>query len=176
MRTAIERLIEKVPETATVLDVGYGGLDGENTTNFLRNRFKDLWGLSKDAVAINKYKEATKTDDPVILGLYPNTVMQKVFDLLVLDTNIDGNLDFWSDEGLKQATRFLKSEGFLLTYVLTTDQYGDEYTQNRIRQHLHSWWEVMPDRAMNLPFFEFVDAQEEERRPEITWVLLRRRT
>lgn len=166
MLTAFERLIANIPETASVMDVGYGGLDGENTTKFLRNHFKEVWGLSKDAVATAEYKKRTGSEDLVILGLYPQDMPGgKKWDLLVLDPNIESNLEFWSDEGIRQAWNFVKEGGHIITYIMTTDEYGDEETQKLLKDHRAKWWK---DRLMP-PIYEI-----EERRPEITWVLLER--
>lgn len=169
MQTAFERIIADLPRGLTCLDVGYGGLDGENTTNYLRAHFKEVWGLCKDAVAVRRYKEFTGSKDLVVLGIYPQHMpLHWIYDVLVLDTNIEGNLDFWSEEGMERAWSFVKDGGFIITYLMAPDgKYGGPETQKLIQEHKKKWW--VPNREIRV-----VAAEVEERRPEITWVLLRK--
>jgi hypothetical protein len=173
MQTAFEKLIEYVHAESLVLDVGYGGLDGENTTNYLRARFKNLWGLNKNAEHVLAYRKLTGATDPVVLGIYPNDMssIARHWDLIVLDQNIDGNLDFWSEQGLKMALSVVERKGYLITYVMLTDEYGNEnMVHDRLREHRAFWWTA--DRFEKLPNWKLVDCAVEERRPEIMWVLL----
>lgn len=169
MQTAFERLIAPLDPRLSVLDVGYGGLDGENTTDYLRAHFDEIWGLSKDAEAVNKYRQEKNSKDTVVLGIYPQHMPRsKTFDLLVLDPNIESNLDFWSEEGMKKAWSFVNDGGYIITYIVTTDDYGDEDTHALLIKHRQQWWDgegnnVRPQQI-----------EIEERRPYITWVLLKK--
>lgn len=174
MQTAIERLIADIPKTASVLDVGYGGLDGENTTNFLRAHFEKVEGLCKDKNGVDRYrafKPESESDD-VTIGFYPNDVpFGKKWDLLVLDTNIEGSLAFWSAKGLEKAWGFVKENGGILTYIMLTDLYGEEETQKQIIEHRERYWaSCLPHIVWN----HVVAMQREERRDYIMWVLLRK--
>lgn len=167
MPTAFERLILGIPELSSVMDVGYGGLDGENTTDYLRARFGLIQGLCKDVEAVERYQVRHSAQDYVIIGMYPSAMPSEKFDLLVLDPNIDTNLDFWSEEGMAKALSYVNGGGHIITYILTTDEYGDEHTQERLRQHRKEWWGVPRDLGI-------VSSLVEERRPEITWVLIKK--
>ena len=167
MATAVENLIKNIPAHASILDVGYGGLDGVNTTNYLRARFHDVWGFSKDATAMLRYKEMFGLNDPIILGIYPQDMPQRKWDLLILDININTNLDFWSDEGLKKAWSFVNDGGYILTYIMTAGFNVPQEIKDMIKQHNKKWWDKNP----TVPI---VAQEQEERRPEIIWVLLKK--
>lgn len=169
MPTAFERLIAGLPKDLKVLDVGYGGLNGENTTNYLRAHFGTIHGLCKDAVAVARYNMLYGMgDDHVVIGIYPDDMGQlpdSQYDLLVLDPNIEGNLQFWSEEGMRRAFEYVKDGGYVITYIMTTDDYGDETTQHQIREHKKVWWDVPRNLGIT-------GSLAEERRPYITWVLI----
>lgn len=149
------------------MDVGYGGLEGENTTDYLRAHFNSINGLCKDKVAVDKYFEAHPAHtDNVSIGLYPDDLKGQ-YDLLVLDTNIEGNLDFWSVEGLAKAWSFVKDGGYIIAYIMGTDEYGDEQSRARLKEHRLRWWKA---GGVKIPMLYL----QEERRPEIMWALLKK--
>ena len=178
--TAFQRLISKIPKDVSVLDVGAGGLDGENTTSYLIERFgkKNLACISTNP-------------SPLFLQLNPDANLWKAdfyalepedreFDLAVLDLNIENNLLDWSSERLAGMRRWLSDDGHLINYVMTTDKYGDEKTPATIRKHWLDFWggvptpEAVSERLQSIPGYEFVAVEREERRPEILWVMLKK--
>jgi hypothetical protein len=173
MRTAVERIVNRFAPATGTMDVGYGGLGGVNTTNYLREHFGRIYGLCKDVNAVRRYTEnhLSASNDRVIVGHYPEDMPPILkYDLLVLDPNIESNLKFWSVAGMKKAKEFLHEDGHLLTYVMLTDQYGDEDTQETIRSHRAEWWARQWD---NIIRNHIVAMEREERRPEIMWALLK---
>lgn len=169
MLTAFERLIELLPPGISVMDVGYGGLDGENTTNYLRARFGLIDGLNKTDYAVARYRALypDSEKDQVYFGTYPQDMPGERYDLLVLDPNIEGNLAFWTPHGMETAFQFVKDGGHIITYVMTTDLYGDPTTQKMIAEHRANWWA----KKVQLPI---VAQEHEERRQYISWVLLKK--
>lgn len=149
------------------MDVGYGGLNGENTTDFLRMHFKNIDGLCKDEKAVVDYQVRTGAQDEVYIGIYPQRMPNKTYDLLVLDPNIEGNLAFWSHEGMKRAWGFVNDGGAIITYIMTTDEYGDPETHELLKQHRKDWWE-------NGGEVKIANQEREERRDYIIWVLLKK--
>lgn len=175
MQTAFERLIQNIPREATVMDVGYGGLDGENTTNYLRKRFFKVDGICKDANGVDRYRalypDAEKDD--VIKGFYPNDMPEgKKWDLLVLDQGIEGNLHFWSPEGQERAWSYVKEGGGIITYMMLTDFYSDEATHELIKEHRERYWQPC---LQHIVWSHVLGMEREERRPYIMFVLLKRK-
>jgi hypothetical protein len=169
METAFEKLIKDLPRNLSVMDVGYGGLGGENTTNYLRKHFGTIFGLCKDAIAVKRYKEMTDANDTVILGIYPQHMLgPRKYDLLVLDPRIDDNLEFWSEDGMELAWTFVKEGGYIITYIMAPNkEYGEDEVQTLITEHRDRWW----TSYRKIPV---VAAEVEERRPYITWVLMKK--
>lgn len=184
MPTAFEKLIAMMPKDLKVLDVGYGGLDGENTTNYLRAHFGAIHGLCKDAPAVARYHMlyGNQGKDHVVIGLYPEDMGQMPhdkYDLLVLDMGIDDSMVLWSEEGLKKAHGFVAPGGFLITYIMTTDEYGDERTPEQLRAHRDKWWGTWDEgdivkKLKSLEDFRFLGIEQEERRDYIKFVLLQK--
>jgi hypothetical protein len=162
---SFEKLINLIPKEASVLDVGAGGLEDENTGVFLKARFPNYTGINIKPLAF-------------IQGDYNTYDFGKQFDLVVLDLNIENNLKDWSDEGLQRISRWIKPGGYLINYVMTTTEYGNpNETPQLIAEHRDKWWngwDDMGDRLSRLKGFEFIVHQTEERRPYIKWVLLKK--
>jgi hypothetical protein len=169
MPTAVERIIANLPKESSVMDVGYGGLDGVNTTNFLRAHFGKIDGINKTAYAVEKYKidNPSAKDDEVTIGVYPHDMPGKRYDLLVLDPGIEGSLQFWSLQGMEIAWQFVNDGGHILKYIMLTDFYGDPATQEMIKEHRAGWW------AKGIPL-PIVQQEFEEARDYIAWVLLKK--
>lgn len=183
---AFQRLISQLPKDFRVLDVGAGGLHGENTTDFLAERFEKLTGvcLSEKEVAVYHAQRAEKGLRPVeiVIGDYYETEFKEKFDLIVADLTIELNLmRDWSDEGLARVRGMLKDEGYLIQYVMTTDQYGDpNETPALIRKYWKEFWgveeltyEAIGKRIERIKEFDLVAVAQEERRPYILWILLK---
>lgn len=166
---AVQKILEYLPLGTTVMDVGYGGLDGENTTNYLRARFGKIDGLNKTEYAVEKYKidNSSAEEDEVVIGVYPHDMPGKRYDLLVLDPRIEDNLLFWSLQGMEQAWGFVNDGGYILTYIMLTDLYGDPSTHALLKEHRAGWW------AKGIPL-PIVMQEFEERRDYIAWVLLKK--
>lgn len=182
--TAFEKLINWMPKSFDVLDVGAAGLEGENTTDTLVKRFKGYTGIcirpEKVAAYLQLHPELTGKllcDD-----FYSHPFNRHSFDLVVLDMNIDNNMARdWTDEGLARAWELLKPGGYLINYVMMTDQYGDPETPAQIREHWRTWWQgpinpmTVGNKLYSIRQWEVVATEKEERRPYILWVLLKKR-
>ena len=181
-----EKLISNLPKDSTVLDIGSGGLEGENTTRFLLDRFeaKNIVGICNNQKGVDLFlaqlKEA-KADAPVILlEDYNEYQTDRQYDIVVHDLNIENSLQLWSEEGLERAFSFVKDGGLLITYVMMTDQYGDpDETPALIRRHRDEFWwstqfnnEMIGRRLNEIDGFEIVGVEREKRRPYIYWVAL----
>ncbi len=169
-----------MPKEWKVLDAGCGGLDGENTSDFLVKHFgeENITGICKAETEAKRYLELHPKLDMRIEQFFTSP-LDKQFDLLVLDLNIEGNLRNWSSEGLREIQKYLKKGSYVTNYVMTTDQYGDpEETPKLLREHCEKWWgsfkpEDIGKRLNSLSGFKLVAHEVEERRPYITWVLLK---
>lgn len=171
-----------MPKNTLVLDVGCGGLWGENTTDYLIEHFGDerIQGLVKEGEASYEFSKQ-HPNIKFSFGDFHTHEFPITFDLVVLDLDIRGNLINWSEEGLKRVKDLVSPGGYLINYVMMTDQYGDpEETPKLIREHAERFWlELTPEavgrKLDQLEDFEFVAFIQEERRSYIYWVLLRRR-
>lgn len=177
-----EKLIQFVPQEARVLDIGCGGLSGENTTNYLVKRFKDITGICRRSEEAQKYADA-HPDIPFIFNEFNKVSHKPFYDLVVYDLNIENNILSWEAD-FKDILNYLKPNGYLITYVMTTTEYGDAGTPNFIREHWERYYgqskpgilnsELIGKRISQIPNYEFIASEVEERRPYITWVLLRK--
>ena len=175
---AFERIIRSLPKEFSVLDVGCGGLLGENTSQYLQGYFTDILGVNikenKDLLEFKKIYPNAK----IKIGNYKD--IKEQFDLVVLDLNIEGNLENWSVEGLEKDGKLIKENGYLLNYVMATDQYGKpNETPELLRKHCKKWWgeftrEAIGKKLNNLKGWKMWLCEQEERRPYILWVLLKK--
>lgn len=136
-------LLEHLPDDLSVLDIGYGGLQGENTTNFLREKFQDITGINNNQYYVDQFIANNDERDTILVQDYWEGV-DGTWDLVVQDLNIAGNIACWKDP-----THVLKNvEKYYITY-------------------LH---DGAPYKGLNMPL-RFIRAVQEERRPEITWLM-----
>lgn len=183
------RLIKQLPKTFTVLDVGAGGLQGENTTNYLIEHFdaKNILGVCRADVETQRFiatREANKMFTiPIISDDFYQIKFDGQFDLVVLDMNIGNNLEKdWSDEGLERMRSLVKDGGYLINYIMTTDQYGDpEKTPEFIRKYWWQWWNTgnltmraIGEKLRQLDGWELFDYEQEPRRDYILWTMLKK--
>lgn len=183
------RLISVLPRSFRVLDVGAGGLQGINTTNFLLEHFgvKNVLGVCTPEKEVNYYY-AQRTEKGLpkaniqVSDFYEMQFPQK-FDLVVVDMNVENNvIHDWSEEGLARARELLKDGGYLIQYVMLTDQYGDpNKTPELIRTRWIEFWETenltlqsIGERLQRLNGWEVFAYEVEERRPYILWMMLRK--
>lgn len=187
---AFEQIISQVPEESSVLDVGAGGLHGENTSEALLARFKDYTGicLPKEQQEIDVYQaqRAERKQKPanIIIGDFYDYPFDRQYDFIVNDLTIEKNLTEWS-ENWERTVRHLKPGGYLATFIMTTDNYGDPlYTPHLIRKHRLEFWgaidqeewrECIDKKLRSLENFELILSVQEERRPYIQWVLLKQK-
>lgn len=185
---AFERLIKWMPRGYEVLDVGCGGLYGENNSRAIAKQFKheNILGVCFRQETNSDFQRF-KVEHPNIKVLDNNFYQldfEKLgkFDLVLLDLNIENNTGRdWSDEGLARAWHLLKPGGYLINYVMMTDQYGEPETPELIREHWRNWWggPIAPmtvgNKLYSLRQWEVVATEKEERRPYILWVLLKKR-
>lgn len=189
--SGFQKLISALPKTFTVLDAGAGGLHGENTTDFLAAHFdpKNILGVcwSDHEVSVYHAQRAEKRLPPVSIvsadfyKLEFNPPMQ--FDLAVLDMNIESNLGIdWTDEGMERMQSFVKDGGYLILYLMTTDQYGDpDKTPAFIREQWKKHWQSdrlsandIDRKLKSLKGWELFAQEREQRRDYITWVMLKK--
>ena len=180
---AFYSLIKKLPKNLKILDIGCGGLSGENTTNFLIEHFgeKNITGLCRRHPESEAFFENHKAIKIIYDDFYTHK-FEEQFDLVVFDLNIEGSLWGWSHEGLKTLGNLVKPGGFFITYIMRTDQYGDpEETPKLIREHWAKWWgepmfsnESIGNRVSKIKGWEFYKLQDEIRRPYISWTLLKK--
>lgn len=176
MATAFERLIEHVPQDSVVLDVGAGGCEGENTSNYLVRRFKKYTGVNiKHSSDIDRWV----MNNPDVEMLFQDFfALERKCDFLVFDATIEKQLEQWSQTGLSGLGRFINSGGYLAMYIMTDPNYGDENIHKLLRENRDEWWgswdkEDIVKKLKNLDGFTFIALEQEERRPEIYWSLLK---
>ncbi len=168
-----KKLIQDLDPKSKVLDVGAWGLEGDNTTEYLSERFKDLVTMNvKELEGVN------------LVGDFYKHKFKEKFDLIVLDLNIENNiLKDWSLKELKRVRGLLKKGGMLINYVMTTDQYGDPgRTPQLIRKRWKKFWrtkkltnEIIGERLQSIPGYELFLHEQEERRSYILWVALKKK-
>lgn len=191
-------MISELPKDFTVLDVGSGGLQGENTTNYLIEHFdaKNILGVCRADVETQRFiatREANKMFTiPIISadfykmdfkeGDFNKSAPWK-FDLVVLDMNIESNLEKdWTNEGLERMRGLVKDGGYLINYIMLTDQYGDpEKTPAFIRGQWKKWWRTekltlkeIGMRLTDIKGWELFAYDVEARRPYILWTMLKK--
>jgi hypothetical protein len=171
-----DKLIRTLPKELKVLDVGVAGHEGENTSCFLVKYFSDVTGIT-----IRSEKEVAWDAYPVIRDDFYKHKFKEKFDLIVLDLNIDNNIGRdWTTEGLGRISKLLNPNGYLINYVMMTDNYGDPETPALIRKHAKKWWGELTDEAVRsklstLDIWRLISCERESRRPEILWILLQRK-
>ena len=181
-----EKIISAIDPNSSVLDVGAGGLEGANTTDYLIKRFsvENVKGICILPEKVEAYKERFPEMDLRVGDFYKtDSFKENSLDLLVLDLNIENNvIRDWSLEGLERCRGFLKKGGILINYVITTDQYGDvNETPALIRKRWKEFWktevltyEDIGKKLSNIPGYELFVHEVEELRPYIMWVALKK--
>lgn len=179
MKETLEQIIERFPKNISVLDVGCYGHEGVNTSTYLAKYFDHVTGINVNAKSVAQAPENyTAILDNFYVHEFPNP-----FTLVVLDLTIESNmLNDWSETGMERIKRVVKPGGYLLNFVMMTDQYGDpEVTPDLIRWHSKRFWksdipnaESVGARLKTLKDWEVIHVQPEVRRPYILWTLLRR--
>lgn len=175
-------LISAIDPAAKVLDVGAGGLSGENTSYDLIERFPNYTGICLPHKESDAFKGNFPDKRIIQEDFYTHRFDGEKFDVIVLDLNIENNLKDWSDEGLAKMRELISERGFLISYVMTTDQYGNAETTELLKAHWRQFWEseafatVAIGRKLNMiSGFELFLSGHEDRRPYITWVILQKK-
>lgn len=184
-----QKLISFLPRDLSVLDVGSGGLQGENTTEFLVGHFgvKNVLGICRTdhEVGVYQAQRGEKKLPPVniISGDFYEQKFDRKFDLVVLDMNIESNLERdWSDEGLELMRDLVNDGGYLINYVMMTHLYGDPaVTPFFIKDRWKEWWGTedlklkdVGERLQKVKGWETFAYDLEERRRYILWVMLKK--
>lgn len=195
--SGFQKLISQLPKTFDVLDIGAGGLQGENTTNFLIEHFdaKNILGVCWAEHDVRMFKETRVANKMAGITIVPvdyfklelkqgdlNKNEPWLFDLMVLDLNIEGNLKNWTKEGLEHASKFVKPGGYLINYIMLTDEYGDpDETPKLIREHWKAFWETeklemknIGKRLSRISGWEVFAQEREKRREYILWIMLKK--
>ena len=179
-----EKIIQTIPKGSRILDVGSGGHEGENTTNYLIKRFgvDDVLGINIRPEKAEEIIEAHKGFNVLVGDFYKHKFKEK-FDAVILDMNIENNVIYdWSLEGLERVRGLLNKGGMLVNYIMTTDQYGDpNETPKLIRKMFKEFWKVekldyeaIGNRLQDISGYEVFAQEQEERRPYILWVALQK--
>lgn len=181
---AFEKIISIIPKDLSVLDVGAGGLHGENTSDALLAHFKDYTGICTEKQEVEVYQamreEKKLSRANIIFGDFLTTDFGRYFDVIVHDLNVEANMESWEDHFEKVLLR-MRPDGYLVTYVMTTTEYGDPLiTPHLLRKHWATFWKCLPPhneaigrKLKEFDYLELILAEREERRPYITWVLLK---
>lgn len=186
--SGFQRIIQTLPKTLKVLDVGSGGLEGENTTQYLAEHFesKNILGICKSAKQVEIYQaQRAERKEPALEIVVDDFYAHEhsgLFDLVVLDLNIENNVQQdWTPEGLQRVSKLLNPGGYLINYVMLTDQYGDPETPQIIRSAWQKFYgtnemicEVVEKRLNKIDGFELFSCEQESRRPYIYWVCLKK--
>lgn len=185
-KTGFEKLIELLPRQWKVLDVGGGGLHGENTTDALVEHFDDVtcvcWADTETDVYKARLDERKIKRPRFISADYYTIDFANDYGLVVTDLNVENNLARdWSDEGIERVRDMLIPGGVWITYVITTDQYDSEETGAFIREQSKKLWGRFPfdnedigKRLSSLKGWEIYGQEQESRRSYIHWVALRK--
>ena len=176
----MDELIDKLPKTLRVLDVGAGGLQGENTSDVILDWFDNYTGICREKKEVDTYlaqrKEKGLSEPDIIIGDYYEHQFEP-FDLVVYDLNIENNIMEW-ERGFVGAP--VKDGGFLITYIMMTDQYGDpNETPPLLRNHWKNFWgdesfSYSAVGAKKIKGWDMLATQREERRKYILWVLMQK--
>jgi len=178
-----EKLISKFPTEFSVLDIGAGGLEGENTSNALVDRFPDYLGMNSGQdhpVPYNLIRPNAK----VIESDFYTHEFNKGFDLIVLDLNIVNNVkQDWEGDGIRHKVyNLLNDGGHVICYIMTTTEYGDALDRQMLKDHHQAFWGsravTQVDMARTItrlfPMYYLEEIAQEVRRPYIHWADMRK--
>lgn len=172
-----------------MLDVGAGGLEGENTSQYLLDHFgvKNVTGICRNTAQVELYQaQRAERQEPkanIIIGDFYTHQFNQQFDLVVLDLNIESNVEIdWTPTGLEAMRSYLKPGGILINYVMLTEWYGDENeTPALIRKCWKEFYgteemtaQVVGKRLQRVPGYRLFAHAREKRRPYILWVALQK--
>lgn len=176
-----EKFIKTFPKDSKVLDVGCYGHEGINTSVFLAKHFDRVKGM---AISPKVVPHVAPNYELVLDNFYDYKFRDEKFDLIVQDLTIELNLlNDWCEKGLERSANLLRPGGHLINFVMTTTEYGDpEVTPHLLAWHAKHWWgsdkltlEAIGKKLSNLKLFDLVVAEPEQRRPYITWVMLKKK-
>lgn len=166
----------------TILDVGCGGLLGENTTVYLVEKFGDskVLGICRDNQQTGMFRNRFPNLKIITGDFYSHKFEQK-FDLIVLDLNADNNFKDWSHDQLQKVREMLNDGGVIINYVMGTIWYDSEEFAKQIANHWLNWWdtdeinrETIERRLKRLQDFKILAIEQEARRPYIWWVAIQK--
>ncbi len=106
-----QRIVKKIPENSSMIDIGGWGLGGENTSQFLQERF------GKNVVFFNKEQIGHKVD--IVADFYTYN-FTKQYDVIVLDMNDKDNIERdWTFDNFCKIYNLLNPKGIFITYIIT---------------------------------------------------------
>lgn len=170
---SFKNLLQKTQQTE-VLDVGGGGLEGENTSNHLIERFgvENVTLINTKIDSVKLFMEKNP-DANMLIGNYLTFNFLHKYDIVVLDLNIEQNLKDWENNH-ERAWNLLKPGGSIITYVMTTTDYGDPETKDLIRESMLKVWGTDLITKNTLLGNDYVEEVENDnRRNYIKWVILK---
>lgn len=180
MERNFSNLIKGLPTNIEVLDVGGWGLEGENTSLALVKHFSfdNVTCLNKQHEVIYEYSRRYPNQTFIETEFFEYK-FDKQYDLVVFDTNCEGEMQMWED--MDVIGDLLKPNGYLIGYVLLTDEYGNPETPQQIRNHWKTHWNnenfsivSVIKKLANTPGWILEDAIADDRRSEILWIKLRK--
>jgi len=141
-----KRIIQKIDRNAKVLDVGAWGLEGENTSQHLKERFSKVVFMN-----IEQIEGVTLVDD------FYKCKFREKFDVIVLDMPQEDNVKKdWTNEGLKRVAELLKGNGIFITFILLREE--QEYQDVNVSK-----------------LFDLFAIYPENQRKDIIWVALKKK-
>ncbi len=176
----IEKFISILTKDSRVLDVGCYGHEGVNTSQYLASYFDHVTGV---AISTKVKQYLAPNYELIQDNFYDHDFENKQYDLVIMDMPIEGNLlNDWNEKQLEKMQKLVAPGGFLVNYVMMTDQYGDpDITPDLIRFHSQKFWGVniptlqaVGDKLKTIKGWKKWLAVPEERREYILWTMLRK--
>lgn len=155
MLSGIEKIIAGLPSSLTVLDVGGFGLDGENTSLALAERFTQhrYTCMNTDARSILACKERFMQCKTLEERFF-DYEFQENYGVVVIDMWRGQNQEFWDDDQLLDPYIPVEMGGYVIAYVMHPKNF---LFVNRYEES-----------------YKLVAIEQEQRRPEIHWVCLQK--
>lgn len=148
--SGFEKIIQKIDVNLRALDVGAWGLRGENTSQYLQDRF------GKNVTCLNIEQVGHKID--IVANWYVYDFKNKRFDVIAIDLGSDNNIKKdWTNKELKRVHGLLNPRGILINYIIT-NRKDLEYQDVNIS----TWFDV-------LAIFP------ENKRENIVWIALQKK-
>lgn len=172
---------------STILDIGAGGVAGENTSEYLYKLFSDSFQIYANHIGESPSNTWCR-DHPKVQQIIADCYIHnfgKKFDLIVQDMPLLFNISDWEDlDHINvQIYNMLNSGGYYINYIMKDKNYGSSKHQHAIAANHKQHWDS--DDGLDEEFlskkilekygkkFECIRIIKEGRR-ELFWVLLKK--